>query len=223
MKKPIKAKRKNKKNTNIFLLIAFSLVFLSLVIILSVKYINDKIYIVDNDNSINKEISTEYQKTASEAKELTNDYSKYLIQKESRQTAPDFVLNTLDNKTISLSSLKGKVILLDFTATWCSWCVKQAPHLEDLFINYNKKGFVVLSIDCKEDFYTVKEYYSNKKMLFPVLLDTDGSIFNNYSVRGYPEFFLIDKEGKVAYNQSGYKENMKDLVGDLIQIILDKE
>ena len=223
MKKPIKAKSKSKKNTNKYLLIAFSSILLILIIFFYVKYINDNINTVENNNFTSKEITAEYQKTVTEVKNPQSDNLKYLIQKESRPIAPDFVLNTLDNKTISLSSLKGKVVLLDFTATWCSWCVKQAPHLDALYKNYSNKGFIVLSIDCKEDLDIVKEYYSNKKNLFPVLLDTDGSTAYNYSVNGYPAFFLIDKEGNIAYTQSGYKENMKELVGDLIQNIINKE
>lgn len=156
---------------------------------------------------------------------IANNMPADLFPIDTRQAAPDFSLPNIDDSgPISLSSLKGKMILLDFTTTWCGWCEKQLPQVEDLYKNYEKKGFIVIAIDCREQKEDVLRKYSGGKNLYPVVLDTDGSISSNlYNVQGYPFYMLIDKTGKVAYVQSGYKEDMYDRVSKILDYLIAKE
>lgn len=146
-----------------------------------------------------------------------------LIPSEMRILAKDFTLEKIDGGTLSLSSYKGNIVLLDFTTTWCYWCEVQAPHVEELYKNYSNKNFTVISIDCKEEPQTVKSKYSGGKHIFPVVLDKDGSVSYSYGINGYPTFLLVDKDGKIAYFQEGYKENMKEVVSKIIDYLLENE
>jgi len=148
-----------------------------------------------------------------------------LYPEATRQVAPDFDLPMLDDSgTLALSSLKGKMVLLDFTTTWCVWCDRQLPQVEDLFKNYKEKGFTVIAVDCREPKETVLQKYPGGKNPYPVVLDLDGSVSSNlFNVQGYPFYMLIDKNGKVAYVQSGYKENMYETVSKILDHLINKE
>lgn len=144
---------------------------------------------------------------------------------EQRQVAPDFDLPRLDGTgKLSLASLKGKIVLIDFTTTWCGWCTKQEPQVIDLHKKYESKGFTVIAIDCREPRETVMGKYPGGKNLYPVILDEDGNVSGNlYGVTGYPFYLLLDKTGKVAYAQNGYDELMFDKVSKMIDYLMDKE
>lgn len=148
-----------------------------------------------------------------------------LYPKEERQSAPEFDLPKLDGSgNLTLTSLKGKMILIDFTTTWCIWCTRQEPQVEDLYETYKEKGFTVIAIDCREPKDTVLGKYPGGKSMYPVLLDEDGNVSGNlYGVQGYPFYLLIDKEGKVAYVQSGFKEDMFNSVSKILDYLLEKE
>jgi cytochrome c-type biogenesis protein len=146
-----------------------------------------------------------------------------LIPSEMRILAKDFTLEKIGGGTLSLSSYKGNIVLLDFTTTWCYWCEVQAPHVEELYKNYSNKNFTVISIDCKEEPQIVKSKYPSGKHIFPVVLDKDGSVSYSYGINGYPTFLLVDKDGKIAYFQEGYKENMKEVVSKIIDYLLENE
>lgn len=162
-------------------------------------------------------------KEAREKQSSENLPPEELIPPQDRITASDFTLEKIDGGNLSLSDLRGKILLLDFTTTWCYWCDVQAPQVEELYNEYRDKNFTVLSIDCREDLETVRKKYPKGKHIFPVVLDYDGSVALSYGIQGYPTFFLIDKSGKIAYRQVGYKENMKEVFSKIIDYINDNE
>lgn len=146
--------------------------------------------------------------------------SQYLIPKKQRVAAKDFQLPTLDDKTIHLGSYRGTVVLIDFTTTWCYFCKQQAPHLEKLYTDYHEQSFEILSIYCKEAKETVLSEYPTGKYKYPILLDTNGSVSaQSYGLQGYPLYILLDKQGNIAYTQSGYDENMYGIVSQLIETL----
>lgn len=148
-----------------------------------------------------------------------------LYPKMERQFAPDFDLPKLDGSgNLSLASLKGKIVLIDFTTTWCVWCERQEPQVIDLFKKYESKGFTVVAIDCREPKETILGKYPDGKSLYPVLLDETGYVSGSqFGVQGYPYYSLLDKDGKVAYIQSGYKEDMFDSVSKIIDYLMENE
>lgn len=160
-----------------------------------------------------------------EEKPSTTNLPLGLIPKDQRQYAPEFDLPKLDGTgNLTLSSLKGKVVLIDFTTTWCIWCTRQEPQVEDLYKKFEAKGFTVIAIDCREPKDTVLGKYPDGKSIYPVILDEDGNVSGNlFGVQGYPFYSLIDQEGKVAYFQSGFKEDMFESVSKIIDYLMVNE
>jgi tetratricopeptide (TPR) repeat protein/peroxiredoxin len=112
--------------------------------------------------------------------------------------AADFTLPDLDGNEVKLSSLRGKLVLLDFWATWCSPCRQQMPEFQRIYRESAGKDVVVLAIDVSEPLETVAEYIDKEKFTFPVLLASGTSVTDNYGVQAYPTTFAIDKNGLVA-------------------------
>ncbi len=115
--------------------------------------------------------------------------------------APDFVLKDVDGNQIRLADYKGKVVLIDFTTTWCPSCRKIRPYLEKIHDRYKKKDFVLLSIHIQESKKKVKSYRDKYKIPYKALLDGDGKVAESFAVVGVPTLILIDKEGKIKCKQ----------------------
>jgi len=119
-------------------------------------------------------------------------------------TAPNFTLQDLSGKNVALSDLKGKVVLLDFWATWCPPCRASIPGIERLHKTYSSKGLVVLGISLDDgDWDSVKKFAKEAGMTYPVLKSTD-EVASKYSVRTIPLVVLVNKEGVVAKQILGY-------------------
>ncbi|MBD5088221.1 MAG: TlpA family protein disulfide reductase [Clostridiales bacterium] len=110
--------------------------------------------------------------------------------------APDFTAETVDGKTFALAEQKGKVVLLNFWATWCGPCVGEMPAFEKLYSEYGEK-IEILAVDCSEDENTVKQFVSDNGYTFPIAYDIDGSISMKYPTQGIPYTLVIGKDGKV--------------------------
>ena len=115
--------------------------------------------------------------------------------------APEFVLKDLEDNEVRLSDYKGKVVLLDFTTTWCPYCRRIRPYLEKIHDRYNKKDFVLLSIYLQESKKKVKSYTEKYKIPYKSLLDEEGSTAESYGIVGVPTLILINKEGKIVCKQ----------------------
>ncbi|MFQ5892449.1 MAG: TlpA family protein disulfide reductase [Candidatus Methanofastidiosia archaeon] len=120
------------------------------------------------------------------------------------QPAPDFTLEDIYGNSFSLSDFRGKMVLLDFTATWCSWCRKALPELKDVHDIYEKYGLVILSIDVRESKSKVKEHAEKNEIEWIVLLDGKEEVKKLYEVSGIPTFFIIDREGFIFSKRVGY-------------------
>ena len=125
--------------------------------------------------------------------------------------APNFTLETIDGKKVSLKDFKGKVVLINFWATWCPPCREELPFFERVYEKYRDKGFVILAVNTDpenlKDF--LKEF--DTKLSFPILLGND-KILDLYPVRGLPTSFLIDREGRIVKVRLGiYRELEEDL------------
>ena len=129
--------------------------------------------------------------------------------------APDFVLNDLDGRPVRLSDLKGKVVLIEFWATWCPPCTMAIPELNALQRKYMDRDFVILSISTDEDISTVRSYVEENDVLFPVLFD-DKNVNSSYGVYTIPTVVIIDENGIVLKNHMGFapgifEELLKDV------------
>ena len=108
---------------------------------------------------------------------------------------------------LSLAGAKGKVVLLEFWATWCPPCRASIPHLQKLHDTYNKKGLVVLSVT-DEDLETVREFVADQRMTFPVGIDDNLKTTTTYGIQSIPAAFLIDVAGRVIWQ--GHTMELKE-------------
>ncbi|HPP40159.1 MAG TPA: TlpA disulfide reductase family protein, partial [Candidatus Kapabacteria bacterium] len=117
--------------------------------------------------------------------------------------APNFTLKFLDGTTKQLRDLRGKVIMLQFTASWCSVCLKEMPFIEEEIwkVHKDNPNFKLYGIDFKEDRETIEKFIQKTKVTYPILLDEDGEIFELYAEKGagVTRNVIIDKQGKVRF------------------------
>ncbi|MFQ5486919.1 MAG: TlpA disulfide reductase family protein [Gammaproteobacteria bacterium] len=116
-----------------------------------------------------------------------------------RVAAPAFTLPTLAGDTMSLADQQGKVILLNFWATWCRPCREEMPSLQRLWEEFRTQPFVILAVAAdRGSKKTVADFVAGLGLDFPVLLDTDGSVRRHYEVYGLPMSYLIGKDGRIS-------------------------
>jgi len=111
--------------------------------------------------------------------------------------AEDFRLVDLDGKSQSLSQYRGKVVLLNFWATWCKPCTTEMPAMQTTYDKLRDKGFVVLAINELEDDAKVREHIKQHGHTFPVLMDRENKVANQFGVFGLPVSVFIDEKGVV--------------------------
>jgi peroxiredoxin len=109
----------------------------------------------------------------------------------------DFTLTDLTGKSWTLQSLHGKVVLVNFWATWCPPCRKEMPDLDALYRKFKDKGLVVLAIS-DEEVVKVKPFLAERNLAFPILLDPGRKINDLFRIDGIPKTFIYDREGKLA-------------------------
>jgi cytochrome c biogenesis protein CcmG, thiol:disulfide interchange protein DsbE len=113
------------------------------------------------------------------------------------KVAPDFALPDLDDKTVKLSDFRGKVVFLNFWATWCKPCREEMPSMEVLYKNFENNGLVVLavSIDRVTTKKDIPPFVKGMSLSFPVLVDSWGQTDKRYKLMGVPETYVIDQQG----------------------------
>ena len=131
-----------------------------------------------------------------ETPQLSGALAKLEADDQKRQEA-DFTLTDLQGKTWNLKSLKGKVVLINFWATWCPPCRKELPDIQTLHDKFKAKGLVVLAIS-DEDLAKVQPFVEKEKMTHPVLLDPGRKVNSLFGVQGIPRTFIYNRKGKLA-------------------------
>jgi thiol-disulfide isomerase/thioredoxin len=122
--------------------------------------------------------------------------------------APGFTLEDMDEEKHSLKDLHGKVVLLNFWATWCPPCRREMPSMERLYQKFNGENFTVIAINQMEDGDHVFAYTGQLDVdpTFTILFDKDSKVSNNYQVSGLPTTYLIDKQGNIRFRAIGGRE-----------------
>lgn len=116
--------------------------------------------------------------------------------------APDFTTTLTDGSTFTLSEQRGKVVMLQFTASWCGVCRKEMPHIEtDIWQPLKDKGLVLVGVDRKEPMETVKEFAKTMGITYPLVLDENSEIFTLYARTdaGVTRNVIVDREGKIVF------------------------
>jgi peroxiredoxin len=131
--------------------------------------------------------------------------------------AEDFSLIDLEGKSQSLSQYRGKIVLVNFWATWCKPCTTEMPAMQTVYEKLREKNFVVLAINELEDDAKVREHIKQYGHTFPVLMDHDNKVANQFGVFGLPVSVFIDQEGRVQeYIKGGLLTEQK------IQMVVDR-
>jgi cytochrome c biogenesis protein CcmG/thiol:disulfide interchange protein DsbE len=117
--------------------------------------------------------------------------------------APDFTAETVDGKTVSLSSFKGQPVWLTFGASWCQPCRAENPDLQDAYARHKAKGLVVLAIFMSEDAATVRDYAKRVGLTYQKVADPNSRIATSYRILGIPSHFFIDSSGVLRSLKTG--------------------
>jgi cytochrome c biogenesis protein CcmG, thiol:disulfide interchange protein DsbE len=116
-----------------------------------------------------------------------------------RPTAPDFTLERLDRDgELELSSLRGKAVVLNLWASWCIPCKDEAPYLEQVWRSRRDGGVVVVGLDAKDFRSDARRFADRFDLTFPLVYDGPGHTLDGYNATGFPETFVIDREGRVV-------------------------
>ena len=137
-----------------------------------------------------------------------------------RKAAPEFELKDADGKTVRLSDYKGKVVLLDFWATWCGPCKIEIPWFIEFERHYKDRGFAVVGVSMDEEGWTVvKPFVSELAINYRILQGNDSTADLYGGVNALPTTFLIDREGRVAWKHEGLagKDDFEDRIKTLTQ------
>ena len=133
---------------------------------------------------------------------LLNDEGGNLAKRANRgdlPNAPEFTLERLDDSgPLALSSLRGKAAVVNFWASWCQPCKEEAPFLEEVWRDNRKRGLVVVGLDSKDFTRDARRFVRKFDLTFPIVYDGPGDTAEKYGVRGFPETFVIDREGRVV-------------------------
>lgn len=139
--------------------------------------------------------------------------------------APPFTGTMLDGKEVSLSDYQGKVLLLDFWASWCGPCRKELPFLIDLHKAYHDAGFEVVAVNIDDDVKNAQAFLTNleRKTPFPIVVDPEKQLPSLYEIGAMPTSLFVDKQGIVRYWHDGFKESDRSRYRDELRALLDKE
>lgn len=122
------------------------------------------------------------------------------------QEIPDFTVHTLDNQTVTLSSFKGKIVFLNFWATWCPPCQAEMPSMERLYKQFEGLDIAFLAVSVGETAETVHGFLAKTPYSFPIALNPDGRLGTLYAARGIPSTYILDREGRIAAARIGAQE-----------------
>ena len=134
--------------------------------------------------------------------------------------APAFQLSSNGGKQVSLDSLKGKIVLVNFWASWCGPCRKEMPVLEQLNRQYHNKGVALLGVNVEPDSAAATDWLKATPVSFPILFDVDSKVSKLYQVEGMPNTVILDRKGNVRYIHRGYQPGAENEYLDQIRALI---
>ncbi|PHR72171.1 MAG: protein-disulfide isomerase [Lutibacter sp.] len=136
------------------------------------------------------------------------------------EQVPDLSFSLMDGTKITSENLKGKVVVLQFTASWCGVCRKEMPHLEtEVWQRFKDEDFILIGIDLKEDVEKVKKFIKQTKVTYPFTIDSDGSLFEKFTLpkAGVTRNIVLNKQGKIIFLSRLYEPKEFQEMIDVIE------
>lgn len=150
-------------------------------------------------------------------------FTRLRVQKfEEPVVAPGFTLKDLKGNQVALKNYKGRVVFLNFWATWCPPCRREMPSMERLYKQLKDRDFTMLAVDMQESEKQVRAFISEFSLSFPALLDLNGDISSLYGIVGLPTTYIIDREGKIIGKAVGPRDWSSQESKQLFQSLLKK-
>ena len=134
--------------------------------------------------------------------------------------AIEFTRKSPDGKMVSLKDFRGKVVFLNFWATWCPPCRSEMPDMENLYKKYKDRGFALVAVNVQESADTAKRFVQKNGYTFTVLLDSNGDVSAVYSVVYIPTTYIIDKDGRLVGKAAGAREWGSSPISNLMEELL---
>jgi len=125
--------------------------------------------------------------------------------------APDFTLPTVGGPNLRLAEQRGRVVMLNFWASWCGPCRREMPELDKIYSRYRTSGFQLLAISVDEDPANAAGASSRMGVHFPVLLDGERKVSRQYALDAMPSTVIIDRDGRMRFRHQGYHEGAQEL------------
>jgi thiol-disulfide isomerase/thioredoxin len=145
-----------------------------------------------------------------------------LVRFDEKIKAQSFALKDLNGNEVHLEDYRGKIIFLNFWATWCLACLAEMPSMEKLYSEFKNKDFIILAVDMQEDSEKVRKFKEKFKLSFPILLDAEGVVVSYYGINAIPATFLIDRAGYLYAAALGARDWASEDAFMLIKHLLDK-
>ena len=123
--------------------------------------------------------------------------------------APDFTLKSQKDGNLKLSEFRGKVILINFWASWCGPCRQEMPVLDELYRHYRSLDFTILGVNVEQNSDDAKALLKDVPVSFPILFDTENKISKLYDIKGMPSTVLVDRDGNIRYVHMGYQPGVE--------------
>jgi len=142
---------------------------------------------------------------------------------DGNESAPDFTLSRDNGQVISLSDLRGQVVMINFWASWCGPCRQEMPFLEQIHQRYEPLGFTLLGVNVEEDSDDAIAFLQERPVSFPILFDPKNDVSKRYDVIAMPSTVLIDRQGNVRHLHHGYKPGYENDYQDQVRALVREQ
>lgn len=139
---------------------------------------------------------------------------------QKRPEAPAFTLRRIDGTEVRLSDLKGKVVFINFFATWCTPCRYEMPEMEALYQTFKDKNFEILAVSIDTSTAPIKPFADSLKLTFPIVHDPGMRVARQYGFRGPPLSYFIDRKGKIVGGAAGPRKWNDPLAHQIVEKLL---
>jgi peroxiredoxin len=134
--------------------------------------------------------------------------------------APEFTLTDDNGAAVSMSELRGQVVMINFWASWCGPCREEMPLLQQIHERYEALGFTLLGINVEEDSAVAQAWLHERPVSFPILYDPKNRVSKLYDVVAMPSTVLVDRQGNVRYLHHGYQPGYENEYQDQIRVLV---